>query len=169
MNKCVVGVLALGAMLAPVGCTSYRPVSSFKENSIVRVDLEGNNFRVIASGIQASASTPYLLYGPGQIWRAYQQGMASFFRPMAAQQLAATGVLQQTISGIVLGDPALLEKAMADLSEKANMVGKSAFLHNINTEWVTKGYFGIYGIRSVYITADIVEFTDEYLDYKPRL
>lgn len=164
--KCSLFCMALAAfVLGAVGCTSHQPMATFQEHSFVRVDFEANNFKVIASGLQAEASSRYALYGLSDMFGLYGEMFTNLFNPSAAREFAEA---RQGMRGIALDDPAVLEKAMKQLREKAKMTGKSAVLHNVHTEWVTKGYVGLYGTRTVYITADVVEFTGDYVDYKTR-
>lgn len=165
MKRLFLCVAITAFVLVGVGCTSHQPMASFQEYSLVRADFESNNFKVIAAGLQAEASSRYVLYGLSDMLSATGEAVSSVFNPGAAREFAAA---RQGMRGIALDDPAVLEKAMKQLREKAKMTGKSAILHNVHTEWVTKGYVGIYGTRTVSITADVVEFTGDYVDYKDR-
>ena len=121
------------------GCTTYRP-QCFWEVSKTKTVLEANNYEVKKLGVQATGSCPYLF------------------------------VLSTKIGsvGIPLGDTAILKKAMIDFHRQAQMLGKSAFLHNINVEWTVRGIPGIAMVKRVTITADVYEFTGEYIDYRTR-
>ena len=59
---------------------------------------------------------------------------------------------------------------MADLHNQVDeqILGKSVFFHNINVEWTIDRFFFLYGEQMVTITADVVEFDAEYLDYEER-
>jgi len=71
-------------------------------------------------------------------------------------------------TGIALGSTDMLRKCMEQLHAQYPMIGKSAFLHNITVERVKIGLPGIYLKHSLTITADVVEFTEPYIDYKDR-
>jgi hypothetical protein len=71
-------------------------------------------------------------------------------------------------TGIALGSSDLLKQCMDELHQQYPMLGKSALLHNINVEHVSYGIPGIYLSHTVSITADVVEFTEEYLDYRKK-
>lgn len=71
-------------------------------------------------------------------------------------------------TGIALGSTDLLKACMEQLHSHYPMIGKSAFLHNINVEYVTVGIPMIYKKHMLTVTADVVEFTEPYIDYKNR-
>jgi hypothetical protein len=71
-------------------------------------------------------------------------------------------------TGIALGSSDLLKQCMDEVHSQYPMLGKSALLHNINVEHVSIGIPGIYLKHTVSITADVVEFNDEYLDYRKK-
>ena len=121
------------------GCTSYRP-QHFWEVSKTTVQLEANNYKVDKLGVQATAGCPYL-FGLG----------TSIFS-----------------IGIPMYDTSLLERAMADLHRRAQVKGKPAFLHNINVEWTVRGIPLLLINKRVTVTADVYEFTGEYVDYRQR-
>ena len=139
MKRCWAKV-ALG-MLSTVlmsGCGTYSP-QSFWEVSSMKVELEANNFRVRRQGAQGSSVTPYLFGIP----------------------------LGNGIMGIPLYRQDLQARAMKDLH--ANWDGKGAcFLHNINVEWSDFGIPFLLVWHQNTITADIYEFTGDYLNYKNR-
>lgn len=136
----ILGVLVLCLLLLG-GCTTYTS-QSFWEVTKAKVVLEGNNFRVRQLGAQGTASCPYL-FGIG-----------------------GNGGLP--ITGIPLMSPSLSSKAMRDFHGRTAIKGKPAFLHNINVEWTRRGIPGILITQRLTITADVLEFTDEYRDYRPR-
>ena len=70
--------------------------------------------------------------------------------------------------GIALGNPELYEQTYAKLREQAALEGKAAQLYNITEEITVVSYLGIYGTIKLTVTADVVEFTDEYVDYRNR-
>jgi hypothetical protein len=71
-------------------------------------------------------------------------------------------------TGIALGSTDMLKQCMDELHQQYPLLGKSALLHNINVENVSIGIPGFYLKHTVSITADVVEFTDEYLDYRKK-
>lgn len=135
------GRLAVAVLAACMvaGCTAYNPQSHF-EVSKVKAEFEGKNFVVSKVGVQGSASAPFL-FGSGQ-------------GPCAL--------------GIMLADDDIQRRAMTDLVSQADLKGKPAFFHNVNTEWTTVGIPFLYVDHRLTVTADVVEFTDEYVDYKSR-
>jgi len=120
------------------GCVTYKN-QSFWECSKTKAIFEGDNFRVRKLGVQGTAACTYLFGGA-----------------------------DQTAAGIALGDPNLLDQAMKDLHRQSDILGKACFLHNTNVEWTSRGLPGFLVIQRVTITADVVEFHKEYLDYKQR-
>ncbi len=133
--------LTLLCLTAFSGCTTYTS-QSFWEVTKTKVELEGGNFRVRQLGAQGTASCPYL-FGIG-------------------------GKAGLPVTGFPLLNPALSTEAMRNFHSKTKILGKSAFLHNINVEWTTRGVPLFLITQRLTITADVVEFTDEYLDYKSR-
>lgn len=129
----------IAGLCAIAGCTTYRP-QYFWEVSKVRTELEANNYQVEKLGVQATSSCPYLF--------GVSSAIGSF--------------------GIPLGDAALLKKAMRDFHQQARMVDRPAFLHNINVEWTGSGIPMLLMVQRVTITADVYEFTGEYVDYRAR-
>jgi hypothetical protein len=119
------------------GCTTYSN-QSFWEVAKAKAEFEGSNFRVRKLGVQGTAACPYLF-----------------------------GLTGQRASGIALGDANLLNVAMRDLHRQSDIAGKAAFLHNTNVEWTRKGIPFILLVQRVTITADVIEFHEEYRDYKP--
>lgn len=120
------------------GCGTYQP-QSFWEVSQTKVDLEAKNFKLRRQGAQGSAVTPYLFGIP----------------------------LGNGIVGIPLFRQDLQARAMKELHKTWDGKG-SCFLHNINVEWSDYGVPFIFVWHENTITADIYEFTGEYLDYKQR-
>ncbi len=141
MKRYVLPVLLLFLVtVCGAGCTIHRPIS-FVETSYVQMELEANNFEVAKLGIQATSSCPYLFGIP--------------------------------YGNIVIGIPLstktdLLNRAMTEIHEQANVIGKSAVFHNINVEWSVIGVPFIYIERGATITADVYVFTDDYEDYRER-
>ena len=69
--------------------------------------------------------------------------------------------------GIALGDPELYKKAYEQLRAQAAMKGKSAQILNVTEERTVRGFLFI-GDLTLTLTADVIEFTDEYKDYRQR-
>jgi len=142
-SRCLMPVILAALLVASLtGCCTYKH-QSFWEVTKMKAELESNNFVVRKLGVQGTESCPFL-FGIG-------------------------GNLSFPVSGIPLGDPRLLKNAMMDFHRKADLKDKPAFLHNINVEWTKRGVPCFFLVRRVTITADVVEFTDEYLDYKSKL
>ena len=139
MRVPIKAILILLSAVIMQACTSYYP-QSFNETTIALTDLSQNNYKVVQLGVQASAET-------------------SYFLPIG---------IGDTMIGIPLRSTDLLEQAMAKIHQKCNLQGRSAVLHNINTEWDTTRVFFFKGSRRVTITADVIEFTGEWVDYGTR-
>lgn len=131
-------LLALTTVLLQ-GCASYNP-QSFHETTTTGTNLSQNNYKVAQLGVQASAKVGYFL-------------------PIG---------IGDTMIGIPLGRTDLLQQAMQKVHQKCNLEGRSAVLHNINIEWDTARFLVLGGTRRVTITADVIEFTDEWVDYGSR-
>lgn len=137
-RKAVVFLVVALGALSLSACTVYSP-QSFWEISKTKVDLEAKNFKVRKLGAQGNATTTYLFGIP-------------------------TG---KYVQGIALGRQDIQARAMRNLHQ--NWDGQGAcFLHNINVEWTNYGIPFIVTFHQNTITADIYEFTDEYVDYASR-
>lgn len=139
MKRCLARA-GLGAFAAilMMGCGTYHP-QSFWEVSSTKVEFEASNFKVRRQGAQGSSATPYLFGIP----------------------------LGNGIVGIPLYRQDLQTRAMKDLHR--NWDGKGAcFLHNINVEWSDFGIPFLLVWHQNTITADIYEFTGDYMDYKRK-
>ena len=121
------------------GCTTYRP-QYFWEVSKTKTVLEANNYKLAKLGVQADDGCAYLF------------GFST--------RIGAVG--------IPLDSTAILKNAMMEFHQRAGMVGKPAFLHNINVEWTVRGVPFLMMVKRVTITADVYEFTGEYVDYRTR-
>jgi len=137
----------IGALLAfcvvTGGCVWYGPRRPFDSAGIVkkRVTLAKDNFRVAKSHVEGEAWCGHIFFV--QYPEALQSGLGF---PSA--------------TGIPLGNPDLIERAMADLHSKYDIKGKAQTLHNIVEEWSYSNYAGLYGEVGVKITAEVVEFLD---------
>lgn len=123
------------------GCCTYSN-QSFWEVTHTKIEFEANNFQVKKLGVQGTAGC-YYLFGIGG-----QAGLP--------------------VTGIPLSSPSIVTKAMNNLHAQSDVLGKSAFFHNINVEWSTRGIPFLLLKQRITITADVYEFIKEYLDYKPR-
>jgi len=122
------------------GCAGYN-AQSFNELSLLKIDLESNNFKVQKLGVQGTGQCSYLFGGADYNGHAY---------------------------GIPQGDQDIQTQAMKELHK--NWSGKGSwFYHNINVEWASYGFQGIYITYQCTITADIYEFDKEYVDYAKRI
>jgi len=145
LKKFLVGAALAGLSLG-MGCTGWNGQRAH-EAQVKRVVLEGNNFKVAKSKLQASASCQYLFP---------TRGIAL---PLVGSLIAP--------GGIALSDPNLYELTFKKLREQAALEGKSAQIHNI-TEEVTLVDYIVIGDLKLTLTADVIEFTGEYVDYKRR-
>lgn len=145
LQKLLVGAMLTGLSLA-VGCTGWAGHRT-GEIQVKRVVLEGKNFKVAKSGIQSQASCAYLF-------------------PTGGITLPILGPVIPA-GGIALGDPNLYEQAFKKLREQAACEGRSAQIHNL-TEEVTLTSYIVIGDLKVTLTGDVIEFTDEYVNYKNR-
>jgi hypothetical protein len=132
-----------------VGCTGWNGQRT-QEAQVKSVVLEGKNFRIMKSKVQASAACSYLFPSKG-----------------IAIPIAGAAIQLLPPGGIALGDPNLYEQAYRSLREQAALEGKSAQLHNV-TEEVTLTDYLVIGDLKITLTADVIEFTDEYRSYATR-
>lgn len=141
--------LLCGALLAGVatfaGCTSWvgHHEVEWQTKNIV---LAANNWHVLKSNLKASASCSYL----------FPHGL-----------LAVMGVELLPAGGIALGNPELYEQAYKKLRADAALEGKSAQLYNVTEETTLASYIVI-GDLKLTLTADVIEFTGEYVQYATR-
>lgn len=178
--------LAMLTMFA-ASCIRYTN-QSFWEDARIKVQLEGDNFRVVKLGVRGTASCPYLFGGLQQfvtvvgnvVVRVVNLATLGILGGPAVQlpqpgeqpwrQGASDPFRQSQIIGLAipLGNPNLLSRAMRDLHQRSGIQGRSAFLHNVSVEWRGGGVPFFLLVQRVTIMADVVEFHKEYLDYKPR-
>jgi hypothetical protein len=141
--------ILVGALLAGLfvgaGCTAWNGQRE-GEFQVKHLTLEANNFKVLKSKIQASASCSYLF-------------------PHEAMVIMGMPLLPA--GGIALGNPELYETAYKKLREQAALEGKSAQIFNV-TEEVTMTSYIVIGDIKLTLTADVIEFTGEYVDYASR-
>ena len=145
MHRRISTLMALaGAFtLGSAGCTLYGPQPYWELNK-VEAQFKSKNFKVVATGLQGTASTTYVL--------PIVSTVVQFISPEGGGGQA---------SGFPLGDPAILEKAMGQLRDQASphLLGRPAFMHNLSFEWSMSGPLMLYGEQTVTVTADVVEFT----------
>lgn len=149
-RKFIVSVAVLCALvLLSAGCTSHMGRYT-REGINERVVLEANNFQIAASGVQASASCAYIFYHD-------------------ALDLPFIGTIMPR-GGIALGEPDLYEQAMANLhaAYAQGIEGQPAMFHNIQEEWTVAGLPPLYGEVTLTLTADVLKFTGDYVDYGTR-
>lgn len=153
-------IMLAAVILVASGCTTWSGKKA-GEMQVVKIDLEAKNFSILRSAIQGSASCQYLF---PRLGRFIAMGPMSAFM----NQGAALGGPQQAFAGgIALGQPDLYARAFADLRKKADLVGKSAHLYNVVQEDVLTDYIVI-GDAKLTLTADVISFTDAYVDYARR-
>ena len=129
---------ALAVSAALPGCASYSPQGMW-EVTRTHVDIESENFIVRKLGAQGTAQ------------RAYLFGVA----------------LGAAATGIPLSSGNVQARAWRALHETWDGKGSAVF-HNINQEWTSYGFPGLYIIHQNTVTADIYEFNAEYVDYATR-
>jgi len=152
-------IMLAGLVSLSSGCTTWNGKRA-GEAQVVRIGLEAKNFKILRSSIQGQASCQYLFPGfvpliakvGGLLGGGAAQGA------QIAQQTAVAG-------GIALGQPDLYNRAYAELRKKAELVGKSAHIFNVIQEDVLTNYI-VVGDEKLIITADVILFTDPYIDYK---
>jgi len=138
-------VVVVAPLLLSWGCTTWRG-HGIPECQTKKIVLEGDNFKINKSTIQASASCAYLF-------------------PFAGLRIMGIDIIPG--GGIALGDPELYKKAYEQLRAQAAMKGKSAQILNVTEERTVRGFLFI-GDLTLTLTADVIEFTDEYKDYRQR-
>jgi hypothetical protein len=136
--------LLLVAATSVSACMSYSSRRPRVSGEIIesRVTYSGDNFRVAQSHVEGHASCSFLLFLPFPTTWQREIGL-----PLAL--------------GIPLGQPALLEEAMADLHSKVDLVGKPQILSEVIEEWTFVTYFGLYGTMEIKVSAEVVEFVEE--------
>ncbi len=158
----------LASLTLAVGCTTWSGHRG-GELQVVRVGIEAKNFRILKSKIQASASCQYVFPDVGEIFAiGFFQYLSGKLGSQGSAEVALRGgPIQAVGGGIALGDPNLYEQVFKKLREQAEHVGKSAVLYNIVQEDTTTSYI-VVGDRKLTLTADVIEFTDEYVSYATR-
>jgi hypothetical protein len=106
-----------------------------------KVWLTEDNFRVVESHAEGYARCPNLLMLPYPVVEGLQLPQAS---------------------GVPLGNPHVVEQAMADLLSGVEMEGRPRILHNVIVEYYTVSYL-LYGYVEARVSGEVIEFTDEAL------
>jgi hypothetical protein len=106
--------------------------------------LNEGGFRVVRT-VTGKASCPYFLYVDVPESLLGVVGITRTGPPLA----------------FALGDAALHVRAMEDLHSKHDLLGKPQFLHHFVEEWTLANYLGLFAIRRLTITAEVLEFTEE--------
>ena len=129
--------------LCSAGCTMYDAPKSLVQSGVIkqRVFLTEDNFRVVKSHVQGQASCPHILMLQFPMYLVTEWGF-----PVSM--------------GIPLGDPDILEQAMADLHSKCDLKGKHQHLHNLVEEYDITNYLGLYADFTVTVSAEVIEFID---------
>ena len=105
--------------------------------------LNPGEFRVVRS-VQGRASCPFFLYIDLPPSMRSALGFSASGPPVA----------------FALGDAALKVRAMEDLHRQHDLVGKPQVLHNFVEEWSVANYLGLFAIKRLTITAEVLEFLE---------
>jgi hypothetical protein len=136
-------LVALLLVIAASGCADTRFKRRDDPEVVARIVLDPGRFHVIQT-VQGNASCPYLF------WIAI---------PSALSEAMGFRVPIPLIA-IQLGDAELHERAMRDLHDQVDMIGKPRLLHNFIEDWSVAGYLGLFGITRLTVTAELIEFVE---------
>jgi hypothetical protein len=126
------------------GCASEVLLTPDVDKVKPKLVLNQGEFQVVRT-VTGKASCPYFLYVdlPDALLGALQ--LSTSAPPLA----------------FALGDAALHVRAMEDLHSKHDLLGKPQVLHHFVEEWTLANYLGLFAIRRLTITAEVLEFTEK--------
>jgi len=130
------------ALLPLAGCATELPLDPDVDKVKPKLVLNPGEFRVVRT-VRGQASCPFFLY---------------IDLPPALKTALGFSPTAPAIN-FALGDSALRVRAMEDLHREHDLVGKPQILHNFVQEWTLANYLGLFAIKRLTITAEVLEFT----------
>ena len=130
-------------LLSLAGCASEVVLTPDVDKVKPKLVLNEGEFRVVRT-VSGKASCPYLLY-----------------LDLPDSLLGVVGIsISAPPVAFALGDAALHVRAMEDLHSKHDLLGKPQILHHFLEEWTLANYLGLFAVRRLTITAEVLEFTE---------
>ena len=129
------------ALLSLVGCTTAVEISPDIDKIKPKLALREGGFRVVRS-VTGRASCPYLLFLDVPM---------GFLNPIGISA-------DPPAIAFAIGDAALRVRAMEELHQKHDLVGKPQVLHHFVEEWSRANYLGLFAIQRLTISAEVIEF-----------
>jgi hypothetical protein len=136
--------LVVAALLGGLGCTTEFALPRELGQVRPKLVLHPGSFQVVRT-VTGRASAPALLY----------------FDPPPGIKAALGIPASQPAVSFGLGDMALRVRALRDLHQQHDLVGRPQVLHNFVEEWTVANYLGLFAIIRVTMTAEVLEFTEE--------
>jgi len=129
-------------LLLLAGCASEVVLAPDVDKVKPKLLLNEGEFRVVRT-VSGRASCRYFLY---------------FAIPDSL--LGVVGISRAApLIAFALRDAALHVRAMEDLHSKHDLLGKPQILHHFVEEWTLANYVGLFAIKRLTITAEVLEFT----------
>ncbi|RLA16823.1 MAG: hypothetical protein DRQ62_15660 [Gammaproteobacteria bacterium] len=129
------------ALLAVSGCNKDKSVKPDLGKNKTEIILSPGEFQVVKT-IHGKASTSFLF------WIDFSPVLKSIDKasvPVISFQLDKSNIH---------------ERAMHDLHKQHDLQGKPQILHNFLEEWTLANYLGLYAIRKLSISAEVIEFIE---------
>jgi hypothetical protein len=136
--------VAFTSLLLLAGCASEVSLVSDVDKVKPKLVLNEDGFRVVGT-VSGRASCPYFLY----------LDLPDSLLGVMGISIAAPPV------AFALGDAALHVRAMEDLHSKHDLLGKPQVLHHFVEEWTLANYLGLFAIKRLTITAEVLEFVEK--------
>jgi hypothetical protein len=134
----------VSSLLLLTGCASEVALAPDVDKSKPKLVLSQGEFRVVGT-VTGRASCPYLLYIDLPDSLLGRVGIPGTAPPVA----------------FALGDAALHVRAMEDLHRQHDLLGKPQILHHFVEEWTLANYLGLFAIKRLTITAEVLEFVEK--------
>ena len=129
------------ALLAVSGCNKDKSVKPDLGKNKTEIILSPGEFQVVKT-IHGQAATSFLF------WIDFSPVLKSIDKasvPVISFQLDKSNIH---------------ERAMHDLHKQHDLQGKPQILHNFLEEWTLANYLGLYAIRKLSISAEVIEFIE---------
>ena len=130
-------------LLPLAGCATEVALIPDVDKVKPKLILNEGKFRVVRT-VSGRASCPFFLY-----------------IDLPDSFLGAVGISRAAPPvAFAVGDAALHVRAMEDLHSKHDLLGKPQILHHFVEEWTLANYLGLFAIKRLTITAEVLEFTE---------
>ena len=141
INK-IWAITAIITLLIATGCSKNNSIKAELGKSKEEITLRPGQFKLVKT-IHGEASSSFLF------WVDFSPVMKSFSKSPVP------------VISFELGKPNLHDRAMRDLLNQHDLRGKPQILHNFLEEWTLANYLGLFAVLKLYISAEVIEFTEK--------